>query len=165
MLQNSRNPEYEQKQELIIKNHLEESAKLLHRTGYTNIELLGSYASFATGLQYHKSGVKPESHQTYMCWPERNNQFDPNAMGVYNGSERIAYVPKTISAFVTKTFGDSDSSFTVVCYVSGRPTEKSCQCIYNVFLVFDPIRANVKKDHSMEIDQPSSQHFQQPTRI
>jgi len=129
-----------------IKNHLEECASFLYRQGHTNTELVASFASYMTGLQYSKGG-KPEEQGMYMCFPEKDNQFDANALGIYAGQTRIAYVPKAMAAYIANI--TSDTVIAVVCYVTGRPSEKYCSCLFNLYAIHQPVPAQVS-DFMME---------------
>lgn len=123
-----------------IKNHLEECATFLHQQGHTNTELIASFASYMTGLQYCK-GSKPEEQGMYMCFPDKNNQYDPNALGIYAGQVRIAFVPKLMAAYIASI--TSDTVIAVVCYVTGRPSEKYCSCLFNLYAIHPPVAAQV----------------------
>ena len=119
---------------LPIVNHLEQCSNFLAAQGYPNTELIASFASYMTGLQYHPNAEKPQNQGIYRCFPEKNNQHDPNALGVYSQSGRMAFVPKDLSNHIATNFMHG-SAFTMVCYATSKPTEKSCQAIYNVFLI------------------------------
>ena len=123
-----------------IKNHLEECATFLYQQGHTNTELIASFASYMTGLQYCK-GSKPEEQGMYMCFPDKNNQYDPNALGIYAGQVRIAFVPKPMAAYIASI--SSDTVIAVVCYVTGRPSEKYCSCLFNLYAIHPPVAAQV----------------------
>ncbi len=119
----------------LVVDHLKASQALLHAQGHVNVELLGSFPLYMTGLKYHQ--VPPVQNQVYMCRPEKGNKFDHNAVGIYAGVDRIAYMPKVLTAHIQHIFrSHAAESFSVICFCSGRPSEASCQCIYNVYGVY-----------------------------
>ena len=99
------------------------------------IELVGSFKSYMTGLKYHKYVEKPSKDRIYLCLPNPNNKFDANALGVYANQTRIAFVPRDLCAHVAENFEVNDPTTAVLCYCTGKTTETSSQCVYNVFRV------------------------------
>ena len=121
-----------------IVDHIQESSRFLRHVGYQNVEMISSIASYLCGLQYHTSAQKPMEQTTYLCFSEKDNSHDPNAMGIYDRLGRIAFMPKDVATYIKTTFAEYQSDSTlivVVCYVTGRATEKSAQCIYEIFSV------------------------------
>lgn len=126
----------------VIMDHLEESLKFLQALGYDRLELSGSYSSYMTGLQYH-SFTKPETQKIYMCKSDPENQYDSNAIGVYNQNNRLAYVPKLMAKFISEKIQNLMSTGEVqtcllVAVCTGKCSEKSVQCIYNLYVNFKP---------------------------
>jgi len=115
-------------------DHIEASGLFLQHHGRRFSGFLGSYVSYMCGLQYHPHAEKPVKGSLYACRPEENG-----GLGVYtiltNLSERhpagrIGYVPKNVAVSLLQKYGPGIS---VVCFVFSNSTEKSCQCVYNVF--------------------------------
>ncbi len=106
-------------------DHIEASGSFLQLHGRRCSGFLGSYISYMCGLQYHPNAEKPVKGSLYACRPEENG-----GMGVYNLAGRIGYVPKNVAISLVQKYGPAIS---VVCFVFSNSTEKSCQCVYNVF--------------------------------
>lgn len=125
-------------------NHLEESAQyLMRRRGYVALQISASYASYMTGLMFHKYEEKPEEYRVYLCMSEPNNPYDADAIGIISDqNKRIAFAPRELSAeLAARRF--SGPSFVTVAYCTGRCSPKSVQCIYNVFQVVSPTERSI----------------------
>jgi hypothetical protein len=118
-------------------DHLEESSRMLKERGYPQIQLLGSFPSYMTGLMFHKYEEKPEEHKVYLCLPEPSNPHDPQALGILSSqNKRIAFVPRIMSEHFAQTFpGVYSGVCMLVAYCIGYCTPKSAQCIYNVYQI------------------------------
>lgn len=119
-------------------NQLEECLNHLKSRGLQQqVQLIASYPSYMTGLMFHKYEEKPEEYCVYSCVPEPSNPHDPNAFGVLSSrNKRIAFVPKVMSAHLVSAHpGIFHGSVLVVAYCTGGCTEKSAQCIYNVYQI------------------------------
>lgn len=122
-------------------NQLEECLNHLKSRGLQQqVQLIASYPSYMTGLMFHKYEEKPEEYCVYSCVPEPSNPHDPNAFGVLSSrNKRIAFVPKVMSAHLVSAHpGILQGSAVVVAFCTGGCTEKSAQCIYNVYHVMAP---------------------------
>jgi len=118
-----------------FKNYMDECVQFLRAEGFPQVELLGSYVSYMTGLYFHRFGEKPEAKRIYACLPEVDNKFDANAIGVYSFGKRIAYVPKDLAARVAEQFNGLSPQVLLVSYCTGYCTKRSAQCFYNLYAV------------------------------
>ena len=129
-----------------IHNHIEDCLRLLQnrRVGYAQFAG-ASFASYMTGLGYHKYEEKPEEHHCYVCLPDLGNKYDVNALSVLSdANKRIAFVPRDLCAHIAERYPDVRSrAWIVVAYCTGRCTPKSAQCIYNVFQILSAAPAPV----------------------
>jgi hypothetical protein len=101
----------------------------------SNIDLIGSFKSYVTGLKFHKYVEKPSSDRIYLCLPNPDNKFDPLAIGVYANQSRIGFVPKDLCLHTKENFNLQDGSVAMLCYCTGNTTDVSSQCVYNIFKV------------------------------
>lgn len=127
---------------------------LLQTWDYTNIELLGAYVSYMSGLIYHKKAGKPVKECVYVCLPDFENKFDPNALGIHrlDTKQRLAFVPRQLAAHVksdhrgvtgptgpngplTPIQNHGQGEVVMLCFCCGHCTERSAQCFYNIYKV------------------------------
>jgi hypothetical protein len=105
--------------------------------GY-EVRLSGCYKSYITGLKYHKHVEVPSKNRIYLCLPEKDNKFDPNAVGVYAAQTRIGFIPKDLATKVFPMLQNSPESTALLCYCFGNTTALSSQCCYNLFVLVPP---------------------------
>lgn len=142
-----------------VRNQIYECEQYLKRKfGPVNSEIIGSFPSYLSGLQHHPDTVSAiEQDQIYLCQFESNANH-ANALGVINEDrQRVGWAPRNLADYLARSLAKEEprTKFVMFCYITGRPTPRSCQCIYNVFTLL-PTPVSVAPDTSMQIDQPST---------
>lgn len=105
-------------------NFLHDAIVFLTKQGYQDVELVGAYSSYITGLAYCKDQPKPEQFKFYLCRPEENNRYDPNAMTVVSEEHKpIGFVPKKLTVH-------TGNRRPCVAFCTGKCSEKYVSCVY-----------------------------------
>jgi Zinc finger, C3HC4 type (RING finger) len=129
----------------------------LRQFNVTGAKLLGSYVSYMTGLYYNKTGPPPQEDQVYSCQKEKQNSYDPNAIGIYsNRGQRMAYVPKDLTGQLA--FDPKDNI--LLCYCTGPVTARSAQCVYNLYQIQHDNLHQIQHDNLHQIQHDNLHQIQ-----
>ena len=128
---------WDEKDQILFQNQVAICQKHLEKALGQNyiIQPLAAYESYMTALYYHRNGPPPKMHQIYDCKLEINNKYDPNAIGIYQGCQRIAYVPTELSKHLSDRFRSSPITIILLAYCKGHTTARSSQCFYTLFKI------------------------------